>query len=85
MSRTSAASLLVGFALCSAATSASAQAALTPHQKLAREIYAELVSINSSDSVGSVTRAAEAMAKRFRTAGFPAGDIQLLVPPGKPT
>ena len=40
-----------------------AQTALTPHQKLAREIYAELVSINSSDSVGSVTRAAEAMAE----------------------
>ena len=59
--------------------------ALTPHQKLAREVYEELVEINTVDSVGSVTKAAEAMAARFRAAGFPARDIQLLVPPGKPT
>ncbi|MEP6493237.1 MAG: M20/M25/M40 family metallo-hydrolase [bacterium] len=85
MSRASAASLFTIYALCTAATPVCAQSALTPHQRLAREIYAELVSINSSDSVGSVTRAAEAMAKRFRAAGFPAADIQLLVPPGKPT
>jgi acetylornithine deacetylase/succinyl-diaminopimelate desuccinylase-like protein len=32
-----------------------------------------------------VTRAAEAVARRFRAAGFPAADVQLLVPPGKPT
>jgi acetylornithine deacetylase/succinyl-diaminopimelate desuccinylase-like protein len=57
-------------------------AALTPHQQLAREIYRELVEINTVDSVGSVTRAAEAMAARFRAAGFPAADVQLLVPPG---
>jgi acetylornithine deacetylase/succinyl-diaminopimelate desuccinylase-like protein len=63
----------------------SAQSSLTPQQRLAREVYSELISINSSDSVGSVTRAAEAMAKRFRDAGFPAGDVQVLVPPGKPT
>jgi acetylornithine deacetylase/succinyl-diaminopimelate desuccinylase-like protein len=62
-----------------------AQSALSPHQRLAREIYAELVSINTSDSVGSVTRAAQAMAKRFRDAGFPAGDVQVLIPQGKPT
>jgi hypothetical protein len=31
---------------------------LTPHQRLAREIYKELVEINTVDSVGSVTRAA---------------------------
>ena len=62
----------------------SAQASLTPQQRLAREVYAELVSINSADSVGSVTRAAEAMAKRFREAGFPAADVQVLVPAGKP-
>ena len=67
------------------ASPALAQAPLTPHQRLAREVYAELVSINSADSVGSVTKAAEAMAKRFRDAGFPAGDVQVLIPPGKPT
>jgi acetylornithine deacetylase/succinyl-diaminopimelate desuccinylase-like protein len=59
--------------------------AQTPHQKHARDIYAELISINTVDSVGSVTKAAEAMAKRFRDAGFPASDVKLLTPAGKPT
>ena len=58
---------------------------LDPHQKQAREIYKELVEINTVDSVGSVTKAAEAMARRFRAAGFPAKDIHLIVLPGKPT
>jgi len=60
-------------------------ATLTAHQRLAREVYEELVEINTVDSVGSVTKAAEAMATRFRAAGFPAADVQVLVPPGKPT
>lgn len=85
MSRTPAARLVIALALGAVVSPASAQSALTPHQRLAREIYAELVSINSSDSVGSVTRAAEAMAKRFRAAGFPAADVQVLAPAGKPT
>jgi acetylornithine deacetylase/succinyl-diaminopimelate desuccinylase-like protein len=58
---------------------------LTPHQRLAREVYRELIGINTADSVGSVTRAAEAMARRFRAAGFPARDVRVIVPPGKPT
>jgi acetylornithine deacetylase/succinyl-diaminopimelate desuccinylase-like protein len=62
-----------------------AQAPLTAHQRLAREVYKQLVEINTVDSVGSVTKAAEAMARRFRAAGFPAEDVQVLVPPGKPT
>ncbi|MFL5581896.1 MAG: M20/M25/M40 family metallo-hydrolase [Gemmatimonadaceae bacterium] len=60
-------------------------ATLSPVQRLAREVYEELVEINTVDSVGSMTEAAEAMARRFRAAGFPAGDVQVLVPPGKPT
>jgi acetylornithine deacetylase/succinyl-diaminopimelate desuccinylase-like protein len=58
---------------------------LDQHQKLAREVYKELVEINTVDSVGSVTKAAQAMEKRFRAAGFPAKDIHLIIPPGKPT
>lgn len=58
---------------------------LTPHQRAAREIYEELVEINTADSVGSVTKAVQAMAARFRAAGFPASDVHVLVPPGKPT
>ena len=62
-----------------------AAAASAPHQRLAREIYEELVEINTVDSVGSTTRAAEAMARRFRAAGWPAADVQVLVPEGHPT
>jgi acetylornithine deacetylase/succinyl-diaminopimelate desuccinylase-like protein len=58
--------------------------ALTPHQRLAREVYRQLVEINTADSVGSTTVAAEAMAARFRAAGFPAADVQVLIPAGKP-
>jgi acetylornithine deacetylase/succinyl-diaminopimelate desuccinylase-like protein len=47
---------------------------------LAREIYAQLVEINTSDSVGDNTAAARAMEKRLLDAGFPAGDIRILVP-----
>src|SRR3954470_15787547 len=67
-------------------SAASAQSpTLTPHQRAAREIYNELISINTVDSVGSVTKAAEAMAARFRAAGFPDVDVKVLIPPGKPT
>jgi acetylornithine deacetylase/succinyl-diaminopimelate desuccinylase-like protein len=59
--------------------------ALTPHQKAARDVYEQLVEINTVDSVGSVTNAVQAMAARFRAAGFPAADIHVLIPPGRPT
>ena len=58
---------------------------LDANQRLARDVYKELVEINTVDSVGSVTKAAQAMEKRFRAAGFPARDIHLIIPPGKPT
>ena len=44
-------------------------------QQLAHDIYKELVEINTADSVGSTTVAANAVAKRFRDAGFPESDI----------
>jgi acetylornithine deacetylase/succinyl-diaminopimelate desuccinylase-like protein len=50
-------------------------AADTASNRRAREIFKELTEINTSDSVGSVTAAAEAMAKRFRDAGFSAADV----------
>lgn len=48
------------------------------HQQLTREIYKELVELNTSESVGNTTVAAEAMAKRLRDAGFPAADARVL-------
>jgi acetylornithine deacetylase/succinyl-diaminopimelate desuccinylase-like protein len=47
-------------------------------QKLFREIYRELVEINTTDSVGDSMRAAEAMANRLRAAGLPSGDVRVL-------
>jgi len=44
------------------------------------EIFRELVEINTTDSVGDTTRAAEAMGARLRAAGFPAADVQVLAP-----
>lgn len=49
-------------------------------RKLAIDIFKQLIEINTTDSVGSVTAAAEAMAQRFRDAGFPASDVQVLGP-----
>jgi acetylornithine deacetylase/succinyl-diaminopimelate desuccinylase-like protein len=51
-----------------------------PHQQLLREIYQELIEINTTNSVGDNTKAAEAMARRLIAAGFPAADVQVLVP-----
>src|SRR6202044_2684943 len=49
-------------------------------KQLSREIFKQLVEINTTDSVGSTTIAAQAMAKRLLDAGFPASDVQVLGP-----
>jgi acetylornithine deacetylase/succinyl-diaminopimelate desuccinylase-like protein len=49
-------------------------------RRLALDIFKQLIEINTTDSVGNVTAAAEAMAQRFRDAGFPDSDIQVLGP-----
>lgn len=41
----------------------------------ARAIFQQLIEINTTDSVGNVTKAAEAMAKRMLDAGFPQSDV----------
>ncbi|TMH77251.1 MAG: M20/M25/M40 family metallo-hydrolase, partial [Betaproteobacteria bacterium] len=61
-----------------------AQGAPTPAQQQLREVYRELVEINTTDSAGSCTAAAEAMAARLRAGGLPAQDVQVIVPPGGP-
>jgi acetylornithine deacetylase/succinyl-diaminopimelate desuccinylase-like protein len=50
-----------------------------------RDIYQELIEIDTTHDAGSTTKAAEAMAARLKGAGLPAADVQVLVPPGKPT
>jgi acetylornithine deacetylase/succinyl-diaminopimelate desuccinylase-like protein len=46
-----------------------------PPNPLAREIFQQLIEINTTDSVGNVTTAAEAMAARLRDAGFTGNDV----------
>lgn len=46
-----------------------------------RELYKELVEINTTLSAGSCTQAADAMRARLAAAGFPAKDLHLIVPP----
>jgi acetylornithine deacetylase/succinyl-diaminopimelate desuccinylase-like protein len=60
-----------------------AQQLVKPDQatrQLAHDIFKQLIEINTTDSVGSVTAASEAMAQRFRDAGFPESDIHVLGP-----
>jgi acetylornithine deacetylase/succinyl-diaminopimelate desuccinylase-like protein len=73
-----AASLFLGFSL-----PVPAQQSAPPDEatrRLAHDIFKQLVEINTTDSVGSVTAASEAMAQRFREAGFPDSDIRVLGP-----
>ena len=49
-------------------------------RRLAHDIFQQLVEINTTDSAGSTTIAAEAMAKRLLEAGFAADDVKVLGP-----
>ncbi|MGC2195958.1 MAG: M20/M25/M40 family metallo-hydrolase [Terriglobales bacterium] len=64
------------FALCSAAPAQIDDAT----RQLSHDIFKQLIDINTTDSVGSVTAAAEAMAQRLRDAGFSDSDAQVLGP-----
>lgn len=55
---------------------------LSAEQKQLRSIYQELVEINTTDSVGSCTNAAKAMAARLKKAGYSDADMQIVIPPG---
>jgi acetylornithine deacetylase/succinyl-diaminopimelate desuccinylase-like protein len=60
---------------------AAARAQLDPAtRQLSRDIFQQLIEINSTDSVGSTTIAAEAMQKRLLDAGFPKEDVVVLGP-----
>lgn len=66
-------SLLIVCALA-VSTEAAAQNSEQTNQE-ARAIFQQLIEINTTESVGSVTTAAEAMAKRLLDAGFPQEDV----------
>jgi acetylornithine deacetylase/succinyl-diaminopimelate desuccinylase-like protein len=52
----------------------------TATNPLAREIFKELIEINTTDSVGNVTTAADAMAARLRDSGFADKDVLVAGP-----
>jgi acetylornithine deacetylase/succinyl-diaminopimelate desuccinylase-like protein len=66
--------------LAQAPVDPSHQSPTAPSEALARAILKQLVEINTTDSVGSTTVAAEAVAARLTAAGFPAADVQILGP-----
>ena len=49
-------------------------------RRLARDIFQQLIEINTTDSVGSTTVAANAMSRRLLEAGFAPEDIKVLGP-----
>jgi|CXWL01.1.fsa_nt_gi acetylornithine deacetylase/succinyl-diaminopimelate desuccinylase-like protein len=57
---------------------------LTPELQAFRGLYEELVEIDTSEASGSCTRAAEAMAARLIAAGYPQGDVRIVIPEGRP-
>jgi len=65
--------------LCLLAAAAAAQPT-SPHQRLAHDIYKELVEINTVTATGDTAAAAQAMAARLRAAGFPAEDVRVFTP-----
>jgi acetylornithine deacetylase/succinyl-diaminopimelate desuccinylase-like protein len=50
----------------------------TPQQQALRQIYRELIEINTTDSVGDTVKAAETMAAHLRAAGLPADDVKVI-------
>lgn len=66
-------------ALFFSATIAHAQAG--PNDARARDIFKQLIEINTTDTPrGNITTAAEAMAARLKAAGFPEADVKVLGP-----
>src|SRR5471032_1462217 len=58
-----------------------AQSGTGPNDARAREIFKQLIEINTTDTpAGNVTTAAEAVAARLKAAGFAAEDIRILGP-----
>ncbi|HVP32628.1 MAG TPA: M20/M25/M40 family metallo-hydrolase [Steroidobacteraceae bacterium] len=64
--------------LAAPAAEAAPPGAEAASDRLAHDIFRQLIEIDTSDSTGNVTTAAEALARRFRDAGFPAADLALL-------
>jgi acetylornithine deacetylase/succinyl-diaminopimelate desuccinylase-like protein len=67
-------------ALIGAFAAFNAGASAPPVSQEAHDIFKQLIEINTTDSVGSTTVAAQAIAQRLLDAGFPKADIVVLGP-----
>jgi acetylornithine deacetylase/succinyl-diaminopimelate desuccinylase-like protein len=63
---------------------ASARAQNAAGKATFREIYQEMVEIDSSPTTGSCTKVVRAAESRLQAAGFAADDVQVVIPEGKP-
>ena len=81
--------LCTAAALASLAATSPASAQTMPpdeYMELSREIFSELIEINTTDSErGNNTLAAQALARHLLEAGFPEEDVHVLVPDDAPT
>jgi acetylornithine deacetylase/succinyl-diaminopimelate desuccinylase-like protein len=75
---------LLALPVMASAQTATPPAAIRPDQLKFRDLYKELVEINTTLSVGSCTTAAEAMGARLKAAGYPDADIKIVVEPKHP-
>ena len=76
--------MLTRFLLCSALWLVTISSnALTPQQQSLYNVYRELIEINTVHPHGDNTAAAEAMAKRLRSAGFTDQEINIVIPEPK--
>lgn len=83
MSRALSALSLVA-AIAASLWSGASPAAPAADETAFRALYRELVEINTTRSVGSCTRAAQAMQARLLAAGLPAEDARILAPADRP-
>ncbi|MGY3608769.1 MULTISPECIES: M20/M25/M40 family metallo-hydrolase [unclassified Bradyrhizobium] len=75
-------SILLSTVLAAALLGSPAAAAegLSPERQFARDVYQELIEIDTVTATGDTAKAAEAMAARLRAAGFPESDVQVFSP-----
>jgi acetylornithine deacetylase/succinyl-diaminopimelate desuccinylase-like protein len=66
--------------MCVAAVTGGAQQQDAATRELARDVFKQLIEINTTDSVGNVTTAADSMRKRLLEAGFDEKDVVVLGP-----
>ena len=68
------------YALCAQTAWATPSQSDSVRRETAHDIFKQLIEINTTDSIGSTTVAAQAMAKRLLDAGFPKADIVVIGP-----